>query len=138
MLRRRNARDTVEGEIAGAFSIRRLGGSRRRFGRTIALWGLNRPLISAAPSLLVPPNQSTHRPYIVLPHQRRCNRPDKPKIDGVRLSRSDFVQVALGEVVVGAYSFACGFFLLFGPFQKLTGSMENTARRRSIRRPENP
>src|SRR4051812_5686733 len=79
MLRRRNARGTPQGGIARAFSIRRLGRSRRRFGRTIALWGLNRSLLFTAPSVLVPPDPSTHRPYIVLPHQRRRNRPDKPK-----------------------------------------------------------
>jgi hypothetical protein len=44
--------------FAGAFSISRLGGSRR-FGRTIALWGFNRFLLFAAPSVLVPPDQST-------------------------------------------------------------------------------
>ena len=92
MRRRRNAQATVEREIAGAFSIRRLGGSRRGFGRTIALRGLNRPLIFPAPSVLVPPYQSTHRPTsyfrinagaIVLTNRKPMHR----------LSRSDFVQV---------------------------------------------
>jgi hypothetical protein len=41
------------------------------------------------------PDWSTHRTY-VLPHQRRHNRPDKPKTH-VRLSRSDFVQVPIWE-----------------------------------------
>jgi hypothetical protein len=78
MLRRMSSgRDGMP--FAGAFLISRLGGSRRRFGRTIALWGLNRFLLFAAPSVLVPPDQSTHRLYIVLPRQRRRNRPDKPK-----------------------------------------------------------
>jgi hypothetical protein len=85
-------------QFAGAFLISRLGGSRRRFGRTIALWGLNRFLLFAAPSVLVPPDQATHRPYIVLPRQRRRNRPDKPKTHAVRLPQSGFVQVALWEV----------------------------------------
>jgi hypothetical protein len=65
--------------FAGAFLISRLGGSRRRFGRTIALWGLNRSLLFAAHSVFVPLDEFTHRPYIVLPRQRRRNRPDKPK-----------------------------------------------------------
>ena len=87
--------------VAGAFLISRLGGSRRRFGRTIALWGLNRFLLFAAPSVLVPPDQSTHRPCIVLPRQRRRNRPDKPKTYVVRLPQSGFVQVALWEAQPG-------------------------------------
>ena len=95
MLRRRNARGTVEGGIAGAFSIRRLGGSRRGFGRTIALWGLNRRLIFAAPSVLVPPDQSTHLPPSYFRVNADAIRPDKPKTYAVRLSRSDFVQVGL-------------------------------------------
>ena len=66
--------------FAEAFLISRLGGSRRRFGRTIALWGLNRFLLFAAPSVWVPTDQSTHRPCIVLPRQRRRNRPDKPRM----------------------------------------------------------
>jgi hypothetical protein len=33
---------------------------------------------------------NTHRPYVVLSHQRRHNRPDKPKTYAVHLSRSDF------------------------------------------------
>jgi hypothetical protein len=88
-------------QFAGAFLISRLRGSRRRFGRTIALWGLNRFLLFAAPSVLVPPDQSTHRPYIVLPRQRRRNRPDKPKTHAVRLPQSGFVQVAFWEMRPG-------------------------------------
>jgi len=77
MLRRMSSgRDGMP--FAGAFLISRLGGSRRRFGRTIALWGFNRFLLFAAPSVLVPPDQSTHLPCIVRPRQRRRNRPDKP------------------------------------------------------------
>jgi hypothetical protein len=83
--------------FAGAFLISRLGGSRRRFGRTIASWGFNRFLLFAAPSVLVPSDQSTHLPCIVLPRHRRCNRPDKPKTCATPLPQSGFVQVALWE-----------------------------------------
>jgi hypothetical protein len=113
MLRRRSSgRGGMQ--FAGAFLISRLGGSRRRFGRTIALWGLNRFLLFAAPSVWVPPDQSTHRPCIVLPRQRRRNRPDKPKTlnhlpaaKRLRPSRLLFHWPILGEISSNAVSGAC-------------------------------
>src|SRR5438034_768759 len=80
-------------QFAGAFLISRLGGSRRRFGRTIALWGLNRFLLLAARAVLVPPDQPTHRPYIVLPRRHRRNCLDKPKPYFPTRRSSDLVQV---------------------------------------------
>jgi hypothetical protein len=83
-------------QFAGAFLISRLGGSRRRFGRTIALWGLNRSLLFAVRSVLVPLDQR-----IVPTSYFRANADaivlTNRKIGVVRLPQSGFVQVHLEE-----------------------------------------